>query len=198
MINRENLEINGKISDMELFLRLGNISDDLIFIHPVLSLFFDKLTVFQFIHNEILVSSDLHFDTFKNIIVNRVLPPTFKIFKTFSLHFKVSINGTNFKFKCLSPEFGVIWILQHINSMSVGIALGLLEFCDINVLNSHQNLFPSKNVLKLILELGETFLNRYDLIWQIIEKYDFENELSDLPLFLDKNIRIERRYEKIR
>ena len=196
-VDQEKLEIEGMQSELDLFLKLKDISNNIIFIHPTTSLFFDKLTMFRFVHNEILISSKKKIDSVKNIIVNRISPQKFEIFKTNSLNFEFIIDQKRLEFKCVSPEFGLIWILQDINSLSVGIALGLLEFCDIKKLSKYQNLLSSANELNLILELGEIVLNRFDLIWQIIEKYNYKNELNDFPLFLDRNIRTERRYDKI-
>ena len=111
------------------------------------------------------------------------------------LNFEVEVGNLDISFQCVSPEFGLIWILRVINSLNVGIALALLEFCDFPLLKSFKDLIPLKT-LNLILKLGEIPLNRYDMIWQIIKQNGFENELKDLPLFLDRNLRIERRYDR--
>lgn len=196
-LNQRKLEIEGSESDFELFLELDKIKDNIIFIHPIISLFFDNLTIFKFLHNEILVPADRNFDFLKNIVINKIFSLKFETFKSYSLNFKILFDKKKLSYKCVSPEFGLIWILQNIDSLSVGIGLALLEFCDINILYKNRNLFCSDNILNLILELGETTLNRYDLIWQIIEKNKFEKQLRDFPIFLDRNIKLERRYDKI-
>ena len=191
------LEFEGKKSNYTLYSELRFSSDEIIFVHPTISLFFDKLTLFRFVHNEIIVPQEKTFDFSGQIIINTIPSSKFEIFKLNGLNFTVKFNETNFNFKCLSPEFGMIWMLQKINSLSIGLALALLEFSDLNKLNKYQNLFSTAKIFNFILELGKINLNRYDLIWQLIKKFHLENNLSDLPLFLDKNIRIERKYGKI-
>ena len=191
------LEFEGKNSNYKVFSELSFSSDEIIFVHPTISLFFDKLTIFRFIHNEIIVPQEDTFDFSGQIIINKIPSSKFKTFKLNGLNFKVKFNETKFNFNCLSPEFSMIWMLQKINSLSVGLALALLEFSDLNKLNKYQNLFSTAKIFSFILELGKINLNRYDLIWQLIKKFHLENNLNDLPLFLDKNIRIERKYGKI-
>ena len=195
--NQEQLEIRGIRSDYKVFTQLKDLSDDIIFIHPTTSSFFDKLTNFRFVHNEIAVPSEQKFDFGQGVTIDKISSPIFKIFKSYSLDFQIKFDSGKFNFKCMSPEFAIAWILQDFNSLSVGIALALLEFSNLELLNQYQKLFTSPNILRFLLELGQTALNRYDLIWQTIEKNGFETELGDLPLFLDRNIRLERKYDKI-
>lgn len=196
-ISREKFKIQVPKSKMESFMQLTDFSNEILFIHPTTSLFFDKLTMIKFSHNEILCSEDLHLDFIENLFVNRMKSLDLEVFNKNSLEFKVVFHEKELKFKCVSPEFGLIWILQNINSMSVLIALAILEFCNIKILKEHKNLFSSLQILKLIMKLGEIPLNRYDIIWQIIKDNQLTDKLYDFPLVLDRNIRNERRYDKI-
>ena len=196
-VNRKKLEFEGLKSNLELYLLLNDNSDKLLFIHPIISLFFDKLTMFRFVHNEILISEEQNFDFKDDLIVNKIPSLKFNMFRTHSLDFKVIINGKKLEFKCISPEFALIWVLKDINCISVIIALALLEFCEVKLLNKHQDLLPSPKIFNFIMKLGEIPLNRYDLIWELIENNKFITNLSEFPLFLDRNIRSDRKYDKI-
>lgn len=197
VIDREKYEIQGRDSDSDPFLELRNNSDKIIFIHPTTSLFFDNLTTFRFAHIEILISQNYNLNIKRKILINKVVPKKYDSFDSYSIPFIYKINGFHYNFKCISPEFGVIWFLQEVNSQSLTMALALLEFSKINILNKILHLLPEKKALQLVLELGKTPLNRYDRIWEIIEKYGYEKRLNDFPLFLDRNIRIDRKYDKI-
>jgi len=187
-----------RVSELEFttYKQLQAYSKRIFFLHPFISLFFDKLTTFRFGHKEILVDQDFHHEIPENVIINILPPSELKFIEIHNLNFKVEMDGNHLELQGVSPEFGVIWMLRVINSFNVGIALALLEFCDLAKLNQYRGKIPVKGAIDLILELGRTPLNRYDLIWGIIKKNEFEKELKDLPLFLDRNIRIERRYDQ--
>ena len=118
-------------------------------------------------------------------------------FKSNSLVFKVQIDEQSLEFHCVSPEFGLIWVLREVNSKTVALGLAILEFCDIAILENNSRILPVAKPLQLVLELGKVHLNRYDLIWEIIEAFGYRENLSDFPLFLHKFIRNDRKYDKI-
>ena len=60
-ISREPFEIQVDELKMESFMELADFSNAILFIHPTISLFFDKLSMIRFNHNEILYSSHLNF-----------------------------------------------------------------------------------------------------------------------------------------
>ena len=196
VIDSKKMKFRVSESEFTSYNQFQDYSKKIFFLHPFISLFFDNLTTFRFVHKEILVGQDLRFEIPENVIVNTLPPSEMKFLEIYNLNFKVEMDDNHLELQGVSPEFGLIWMLQGLNSFNVGIALALLEFCDLAKLEQYQGEIPVRGAINLILELGKTPLNRYDLIWQIIKKNKFEKELKDLPLFLDRNIRIERRYDR--
>lgn len=196
-INIKNLEIEGLESDLEIFLKIQDISNQILFIHPVLSRYFDELTTFKFVHYELLSISTLDFLFPKKFVVKMIPKLDFKTFKENSLNFSICFHENKLNFNCLSPELGIFYMLQDLNSLSVSFALGLLEYADVSFLKKYNSHFLQDNIIDFLLDLGKISLNRYDLIWKVIENHSLTTCLHDLPLFLDRNIRTERKYDKI-
>ena len=73
-IDKEKFELSPPKSDSALFSQLLEHSNEIIFLHPTLSLFFDNLTINRFIHKEIIVTFDFPFELPSAITINK-LPP---------------------------------------------------------------------------------------------------------------------------
>ncbi len=66
------LILSGKESDYRLFTQLESDSDEILFIHPTTSSFFDKLTDFHFVHNEIRTSLEHKLASTQGVIINEI------------------------------------------------------------------------------------------------------------------------------
>ena len=197
LIDKKSLKFQVLDANFHIFSQLENYSEEVLFLHPTLSLFYDNLTIFRFVHKEILVQEDFSFNIPSTIKVNFLPKSKFNKFKAQYSHFYVELEGKFLEFQCINPELGLLWVLQDVNSQSFGLGLALLEFCNLSTLEKYKDLLLDPQVLRCIIEIGETHLNRYDLIWRIIEKFNYQEKLSDFPLYIEKFVRAERKYGKI-
>ena len=146
------LILSGKESDYKIFMQLKDHSDKILFIHPTTSSFYDKLTNFHFVHNEIITLSEQKLAFTPGVTIDEISAQKFKLIKSYSLDFQIKFDKEKLRFQSISPEFAIIWILQTLNSLSMGVALAILEFCNLEILNQHKNQFSSPNALRLLLE----------------------------------------------
>jgi len=197
VIDRQSLKFNVSTAEFDTYKLIEAKKEEIFFLHPIISIFFDKLTMNQFIHKEILLPENLEFNVPSIYTINFLSTGEYKVLKAHYLQFQIETSGAHLKFRCVNPEFGIYWILKDLNSQSLCLALGLLEWCDLLLFEQIGRNLKRSRLFQFLKTIGAHPLNRYDLLWDAIKKFGYEKELSDFPLYLDQNIRSERRYDKI-
>jgi len=119
-VDKQNLVLSPPESDYAFFSKLNKYSNDILFLHPTSSLFFDNLTINRYIHTEAIVSSEFSFKLPRSVRINQLSPVKMEPFNSKAepvakpLEFILELGKVRFKRRSLKNES--IFFLEKISN----------------------------------------------------------------------------------
>ena len=187
---------------IENFRHLLQQQKDLIVNIPITQKLYDNLTLLAPSLWEILIpeSSIKNISEFKDYYHFIPIPPQLYYLCDKS-KVKVSVKTiySNIQIFALSPEFALIYALNPITIPRILIALGILKNCEIHYLKNLVDKYylNQRKIVDFLLELASIRLYRSDKIWHLITKYQYQDILGSLSLYMRDFIKNEFIYEKV-
>lgn len=194
------IQISHNILD-DLFLLIKR-QTPLIVNLPITQTLYDKLTILAPAVWEILVpmNSILNFEEFKNKYHLISVPENlFNICLKEKVEVIVQCNGKKAHVSALKPELAVIYTVQDPSIPSIFIALGMLRHCNTDLLDEMVVKYfrDTQKLIEFIQELASIRLYRTDLVWNILLKYNYQDQFKRLSLYVRDFIKNEFIYQKI-
>lgn len=197
---RKSFEVPRHIFEkLELILR---VQKRLIFNLPITQKLFDNLTLLAPAAWEILIPENTlqNIEEFSNTFDLIPVPQDlFPVCLKSKISIKLNSDGSQIEAFSLSPELAVIFTLRDPIIPRIFIALGIIPSCNSSKLAdlTKQFSFFDKNLIKFLLDLASIRLYRSDQVWAILQKYNYEESLGRLSLYVRDFIKDEFIYEKI-
>lgn len=188
--------------NFELLKRLEEKQVNIIVNLPITLKLYDNFTLLAPAVWEILIPEEIikkvtEFKRFYDFIL--VPGELFKNCERYKIKTVIQSPNAQMEVFTLPAELALIYTIRDISIPHVFIALGILQKCNIEQLcyliaKFYQSL---ENVVNFLLELATIPLYRSDKLWEIITKYQYQEVLGRMSLYVRDFIKNEYLYEKI-